>query len=211
MYIKSTNIAKPKRIIYNDKLINTGIYKTPTTNPIFLGVTNVKHDYIGDKKVHGGSFKACYLFSTNHYSYWKTMYPNLNWSWGMFGENLSISGLNETKIMVGNIYKVGNAIVQITQPREPCYKFGVKFHSQNIIKQFINYGFPGTYVRILQEGYVKNGDTFKLIDTLNNSLSIAALFHLIFAKIKRQDHLKIAVDLEVIPEQKRKKLRQFII
>ena len=93
----STNIAKPTSIIWNEKELTTGIYKKPTNQPIYLGKEGVKDDEVSDKKVHGGTFKACYIFSNEHYAYWKNRYPNLDWNYGMFGENLTVSGLNEKK------------------------------------------------------------------------------------------------------------------
>lgn len=210
MHIKSTNISKPKTILWQNKEGSTGIFKIPTHKPIYLAEKGVKNDYVADKKVHGGTFKACYLFSADHYPYWKKLYPDLNWNWGMFGENLTINGMNETQIMVGDIYKIGDALVQVTQPREPCFKFGVKFETQNVLKQFIDHGFPGTYVRVLEEGFINNGDTLKLVNRLEQTLSVAELYHLLFAKNKNKTHIKIAVELDVLPERKRKKLKQFI-
>lgn len=203
MYIQSVNIAEPKTIFWNNKQISTGIYKSPTPKPIFLGRDAVKDDYIADKKVHGGEYKACYLFSSDHYPYWKNLYPNLKWNWGMFGENLTINGLNETQVMVGDIYKIGDALVQITQPREPCFKFGVKFGSQHVLKQFIDHGFSGTYVKVLEEGLAHTKDTLKLINRLDKSLSVAQLFNLIFSKEKDKALLKTAVMCEAIPQYKR--------
>ncbi len=210
MYIVATNIAKPTTIVWNNKSLTTGIYKLPTQDPVFLGKSEVKGDEISDKKVHGGEFKACYLFSENHYAHWKSLYPNLDWGYGMFGENLTVKGLDETQISIGDIYKVGNALIQITQPREPCFKFGVKFGSQTALKQFIDYGLPGTYVRILEEGEVKTGDTFQLLKRAKNSLTTAQLFKLLFAKNKDQEQLKRAVNNMALPERKRNKLKAFI-
>src|SRR5690606_41148072 len=90
--------------------------------------------------------------------------------WGMFGENITVNGLDETKLQIGDIYKMGSALVQITQPREPCYKLGVKFGNQQVIKQFMAHGRPGTYVRILEEGFVKNNDTLTLVEPAKNSI-----------------------------------------
>ena len=129
----------------------------------------------------------------------------------MFGENLTINGMNEMQIMIGDIFKIGDALVQVTQPREPCFKFGVKFGSQMVLKQFIDHGFPGTYVKVLEEGYVTKNDTLFLINRLETTLSIAEMYQLIFAENKNQEHLKIAVNLEVIPERKRDKLAKFLI
>ena len=210
MFITSTNIAKPTNVIWNGKEETTGIYKTTTHSPILLGKHDVKGDEVTDRKHHGGAFKACYLFSENHYDYWKKLYPNLDWHWGIFGENLTVSGLNETKIYVGDIYKIGKALVQITQPREPCYKLGIKFGTQNIIKEFIEHGYPGTYIRVLEEGTVKTGDTFTLIKRHKNSLTTAEFFYLLFAKNKNQKHIKVALTNDALPQRKRDKLKMFL-
>ncbi|MDO5981617.1 MOSC domain-containing protein [Flavivirga spongiicola] len=210
MKVLSTNIAKPTSVIWNGKELITGIYKKPTNKPIYLEKEGVKNDEVSDKKVHGGVFKACYIFSDEHYSYWKNRYPNLNWDYGMFGENLTISGLNEKEIYIGDIYEVGDALVQVTQPREPCFKFGIKFETQKALKEFIEHGYPGTYVRILKEGLVKNGDAFKLVKQAKNSLTTWQLFDLLFSKNKNEALIKLAIENEALPLRKREKLKKLI-
>ena len=211
MQVIATNIAKPTTITFKGKEVTTGIYKTPTKEPIFLGKDTVKNDEVTDRKHHGGEFKACYLFSENQYPYWQNLYPNLNWDFGMFGENVTVSNLDESKIHIGDIYKLGSALVQITQPREPCFKFGVKFGNQNVLSQFIAHGFSGTYVRVLEEGFVKTGDHFKLIENAKNSITTFQLFELLFSKNKNQQHLKLAVELDALPVYKRENLKAHII
>tara|TARA_R110002050_G_scaffold74772_3_gene160083 strand:+ start:5531 stop:6175 length:645 start_codon:yes stop_codon:yes gene_type:complete len=208
--ITSTNIAKPTTIIWNGKEVTTGIYKTPTTNSIFLGESDVKNDEVTDRKHHGGEFKACYLFSENQYDYWKNLYPNLDWNWGMFGENITVNGLDETKLCIGDIYRVGEALIQITQPREPCFKLGVKFGNQNVLKQFIEYGFSGTYVRVLESGFVKTGDTFKLVEQAKNSLTTWQFFNLLFSKEKSPELINLILNNDALPQRKRDKLKSFI-
>ena len=210
MTIRSTNISKPTTIIWNEKEVLTGIYKKPINKPIYLGKEDVKGDEVSDRKHHGGEFKACYLFSKNQYEYWKNLYPNLNWELGMFGENLTVSGLNEKDIHIGDIYEIGSALVQITQPREPCFKFGVKFGTQEVLKQFIEHGYPGTYVRVLEAGFVKTGDTFKLVEKAKNSISIWQFFDLLYNKSKNRDHIKLIMDNNALPERKRNKLKFFL-
>ena len=210
MKVISTNTAKPTTITWNGKEVTTGIYKTPTNTPIHLGKENVKGDEVSDRKVHGGEHKACYLFSLNHYKYWQVLYPNLEWNHGMFGENLTVEDLDETKLNIGDIYKVGTALVQITQPREPCFKFGLKFGSQMVLKQFIDYGFPGTYVRVLEEGQVKNNDVFELVKPAKNSLTTAEFFNLLFSKNKNQELLNLAINNDALPIKKRNKLKAYL-
>jgi MOSC domain-containing protein YiiM len=200
MKIISTNIAKPTTFIWNGKKETTGIYKKPTNKPIYLTKNDVLNDEVSNRLNHGGYYKACYIFSSEQYPYWKSLYPTLDWSWGMFGENLTVSDFDETKVFLGDIYEVGEALVQVAQYREPCYKFGYKFGTQKVLKQFIAHGFGGTYLSILKEGHVAVGDQFKLIERLENSLSVAALF---FAKEKNQDLLKIAINSTAIAPKKR--------
>ncbi|OUR95596.1 sulfurase [Flavobacteriales bacterium 34_180_T64] len=210
MEVISTNIAKPSTFLWNGKEVITGIHKKPTNTPIFLGKEAVKGDEVSDRKVHGGIFKACYLFSADHYGYWQNLYPNLDWNYGMLGENLTVKGLDETNLYIGDIYKIGSALVQVTQPREPCFKFAAKFGSQDVLQQFINHGCPGTYISVLKEGHVAVGDTFELETSAENSLSIAQFFNLLFTRDKPQDLLKKVVELEALPISKRKKLGAFI-
>ena len=210
MKIISTNIAKPKTILWRGKKITTGIYKVPTNAPIFLGRETVNGDEVTDRKHHGGEYKACYLFSAEEYPFWKNLYPNFEWSWGMFGENLTVSGLDDAKICIGDIYKIGAALIQITQPREPCYKFGIKFGTQHILKQFIQQGRPGAYVRVLEEGFVKTNDKMILVKPSKNRLTLSQFFNLLFAKEKNQHILNLALNNEALPLKKRGKLRTFL-
>ena len=210
MQIISTNIAKPTTFIWNGKEETTGIYKKPVTTSIFLGNKDVKGDEVSDRKVHGGEFKACYLFSANHYAYWEHLYPHLEWTFGMLGENLTVEGLNEKELHIGDIYKVGHAVVQITQPREPCYKFAMKFDSNDVLKQFIDHGYPGTYVKVLEEGDVKNGDTFVLIEKATGSISIWDFFKLLYSEEKNKAHIETIMNNEAIPLKKKAQLKRYL-
>lgn len=210
MKIISTNIATPTTIIWNGQEETTGIYKMPTHQPIYIGKADVKNDEVSDRVHHGGFYKACYLFSAEQYPYWKNLYPHLNWNWGMFGENLTVSGFDETQVFLGDIYKVGEALVQISQYREPCYKLGYKFGTQTVLKQFIEHGFGGTYISILEEGHVAINDEFVLVKRPEESLTIAQLFQLVFAKEKDQSLLKIAANSLAIPSKKRVLLSSYI-
>lgn len=127
MKIISTNIGNPTVILWNCKEEKTGIFKYPVNEAVCLRKNDIAKDTIIDRVHHGGSNKACYLFAADNYPYWKEIYPKLEWNWGMFGENLTVEGLNESLVRIGDIYKIGSAIVQISQPREPCYKLGVRF------------------------------------------------------------------------------------
>lgn len=180
MKVISTNAGEKKLISYKGKAVFTGIYKTSTDAPIHLGKEIVKADFIGDRRVHGGVEKACYLYGFNHYPFWKAKYPYLDWDYGMFGENLTMDHLDEGSLLVGSIYQVGSAVVQISRPRQPCFKLGVRFGNQAVLRQFIDALLPGTYVKVLQEGMVETGDVFELLETIAHGISIRTIYELIF-------------------------------
>ena len=209
MKIISTNIGRPTQITRNGKETTTGIYKFPVQEPLFLDVEEVKGDTVADRKVHGGEYKACYLFASDHYPYWQEKYPHLDWDWGMFGENLTVEGLDESQIRIGSIYRLGSALVQISQPREPCYKLGIRFGDQNILKAFIDHGWPGTYLRIVETGKVSIGDGMELVEESKNPLTTQQFYQLLFAKEKDKTLLQWAIDNEALPPGKRERLKKW--
>lgn len=180
MKIISTNNAKPRIIVWKGKEVPTGLYKFSVDKGIFLEKEDVKHDNVMDRRFHGGIDKACYLYSADHYEFWQKHYPDLEMPWGMFGENLTVKGLNEKEINIGDTYKIGEALVQVTQPRQPCFKLQFRFKNNEIVRQFVDSGFSGVYVRVLESGSVKPGDTLKLIDK-KQSLSIHEIYTLLYA------------------------------
>lgn len=176
MKIISTNIANPTTIEWRGQKVETGIYKYAVESPIFLGSDDVANDHVIDRRYHGGSDKACYLYSADHYPFWQKKYPNLDWEWGMFGENLTVSGLNESEIRIGDRFQIGEAAVQVTQPRQPCFKLGVRFGNQSVVSDFWILPYPGVYVRVLSQGEVKTGDEMILLDRNPESLSVSQVF-----------------------------------
>lgn len=210
MKIISTNIGKATTFLWNGREEQTGIFKYPTDEPLFLSKMDVLKDTVIDREHHAGINKACYLFPSDHYPYWKGMYPELNWDWGMFGENLTVEGLDESIMRIGDIYKIGNAVVQVSQPREPCYKLGVRFGNAKILKEFIDYGYSGTYVRILEEGEVKNGDELILQEKSENTLTVKECFQIILAKQKDPVLLQKAINNPSLPEYKRDRLKKYV-
>lgn len=209
MLVLSTNIGNATTIEWKGKKLLTGIYKKPVNSPIYLDNKDVINDHVIDRKYHGGNDKACYVFSENHYAYWKKLYPKLDWNWGMFGENLSISNLDESQIFIGDIFKVGDAIVQISQPRQPCFKLGIRFGAQKMVKQFVEYGYSGVYLRILTKGFVKTGDKLELVGKIDESLSVKEVFRLIYEKVQDEKSNVIkALIIESLAQSCKNDLRQ---
>ena len=142
MKVISVNIGSLTKVKWRNKTIETGIFKYPVDHPIFLDLENVQDDSIVNRVHHGGIEQAVYAYGEQHYAYWKERYPNQDWSFGMFGENLTISNFDESKLHVGAIFQLGEARIQVTKPRQPCMKLGIRFNTQKIVKDFWNSNYP---------------------------------------------------------------------
>ena len=193
MKIVSTNIGQSRVIQWKGKEVETGIFKYSVNEPIYLETDDVVNDHVIDRKYHGGADKACYLYPADHYNYWQKLYPELDLTWGIFGENLTVEGLNEANVNIGDIFEIGDAVIQATQPRQPCFKLEFRFNDYRIVKQFVDSGFSGVYVRVLKTGKVQTGDTMKLIER-KNSISIQKVYELLYTSEFQNDAVKQAVN-----------------
>lgn len=205
MKIISTNIGEPRIVNWKEKEVKTGIFKYPVSQSIFLGSEDVENDHVIDRRYHGGVDKACYLYSADHYEYWQKLYPELEMSFGLFGENLTVKGLHETQVNIGNVFKIGEAVVQATQPRQPCFKLEFRFKNDKIVQQFIDSGFSGVYVRVLEKGNVKTGDSMELIEK-KDSLSIHKVYELLYTSEFQKKAVEQAINDSYIAASCRKDL-----
>jgi MOSC domain-containing protein YiiM len=176
MKIVTTNIGVKREIDWKGKTVATGVFKFPVATPIFLDIVEVTGDEITDREHHGGVLQAIYGYSLKHYDFFKPLYPNLEWQLGMFGENLTIDDIDETKIHQGDTFKVGGAILEATVQRNPCYKLGIRFNDMKIVKQFWNTSMCGVYFKVLQTGFVKAGDEFTQLKSCPENPTIADLY-----------------------------------
>ena len=163
MKLISVNVAIPKTVEINGDLVSTGIYKTPVQQPVWLGKLTLDGDDQADKKVHGGAHQAAYCYPLEHYAHWQPKLAMSRLSYGTFGENFTITGLNEDNICIGDTLQIGEAVVQVTMPRIPCFKLAHKLGNPKIIKEFLHSGRSGFYLRVLSEGLVKAEDAIKII------------------------------------------------
>lgn len=208
MKIVSLNIGEKKTVSWRGKPVQTGIYKTPVKESIFLGKTDVERDVVYDRHYHGGIDKACYLFSADHYPTWQKKYPKLDWQYGMFGENITIEGLNEADFFIGDILRIGGATVQISQPRQPCFKLGIRFETQTVIKTFIHSNQPGIYIRILESDSVNVGDSVDLIERPHNSIRLMEVWDLLYGSNPDEELLDFALEYPLLSEGCKDALRQ---
>ena len=210
MKIISTNIAKPTTIEWQGQKVETGIYKYAVNNPIFLGFEDVVNDHVIDRRYHGGSDKACYLYSADHYPFWQNKYPNQDWKWGMFGENLTVSGLSESEIRIGDRFQIGGAVVQVTQPRQPCFKLGVRFGDQSVVSDFWTLPYPGVYVRVLLPGEVKTGDEIIRVESNPESLSVSQVFSIFHSNKENLELMQKAIAEPFIAESCRRNIEKLL-
>lgn len=176
MKVISINIGEKKTVTWKRKTYETGMFKYPVKKLIFLGKEDVVNDHVIDRRYHGGIDKAVYAYGQNHYTFWKNLYPDLEFTYGMFGENLTIDHLEEKEIFVSSIYQLGETKIQVTKPREPCVKLGIRFQDARVIKQFWNSTKSGVYFKVLEVGNVAKNDKLILLEEAQNTPSIAEVY-----------------------------------
>jgi MOSC domain-containing protein YiiM len=151
--ILSINVGTPREFTYQGKLVSTAIWKTAVPSPMMLSNTNLAGDGQADLVNHGGLDKAVLIYSYDHYDYWKQQF-NCELAYGSFGENVTVSGLTEHDVCIGDTFQWGDAIIQISQPRYPCYKLDIRHERPGVVPLVLATGFTGYYVRVLQSGMV---------------------------------------------------------
>jgi MOSC domain-containing protein YiiM len=198
--ILSVNISLPKEIDFEGQRLKTGIFKEPVEGRIRLKTLNLDGDRQADLTVHGGPDKAVYAYPMEHYEYWHGVYPDIAMPNGMFGENLTIEGLTESEVNIGDIFRIGSSTVIATQPRMPCYKLGVKFGRMDVIKKFLASGRSGIYFKVSKEGEVAAGDSIKQITKDPNRITISDIIRLY--SIEREDlqTMRRAVKVDALPK-----------
>jgi len=147
-----------------DKPWETGFFKAPLTGPAWLGYEGFRGDEQADRRFHGGPEKAVCVYSSEHYDYWRGHLSRADLPYGAFGENLTVQGLRETQLHIGDRFSVGEAEVQVSQPRQPCWKLARRWQVKDLALQVEQTGFTGFYFRVMKHGQVKSGDELILID-----------------------------------------------
>jgi MOSC domain-containing protein YiiM len=163
MRIVSVNVALPRLVEWRDEVVETGIFKQPVTAPVRVRRTNLDGDGQADARVHGGADKAVYGYPSEHYAFWRAQLDRSDLSWGMFGENLTTDGLLETDVRIGDVFAVGSAELEVSQPRLPCFKLGIKFGRPDMVKRFLRSHRLGFYFRVRREGVLAAGDSITRI------------------------------------------------
>ncbi|HSD47574.1 MAG TPA: MOSC domain-containing protein [Pyrinomonadaceae bacterium] len=200
MKIVSLNVGRPRLVLRNDEPVSTGIFKEPVSGRVMLRTLNLDGDRQADLTVHGGPEKAVYVYPSEHYAFWKSELPDMDLPWGMFGENFTSEGLNETETHIGDTFRIGSAEVMVTQPRMPCYKLGIRFGRTDIIKRFLVSERSGFYLSVLKEGEVGVGDEFQLIEKNASGVRVVDVTRLYSSEKDNADLMRRAIATAALPE-----------
>jgi len=200
MKILSVNVGLPREVTWQGKLVATGIFKEPVKGPVILRTLNLDGDGQADLTVHGGATKAVYAYSSEHYVFWRTEFPDIDLPFGMFGENFTTEGLLENAIYVGDRFRIGAAEVMVTEPRMPCYKLGIKFGRADIIKRFLASRRTGFYFGVIEEGIVGVGDSIELIGREQQEVSVADVTRLYAFDKDDLKTMRRAIEVKALPD-----------
>jgi MOSC domain-containing protein YiiM len=206
MKVVSVNVGLPREVPWHGRTVATGIFKEPVKGRVAMRRLNLDGDRQADLAVHGGAQKAVYCYALEHYEYWKKELPGRELPMGMFGENLTIEdgrGAPEESVHLGDRFAVGTAEVVVTQPRLPCYKLGIRFGSDDMVKRFLASGRTGFYVAVVREGEVGAGDEMKLIVRGLDGVAVSEITRLYVAKRYGEAEIRAvgkALRVEELPE-----------
>jgi MOSC domain-containing protein YiiM len=164
----------------------SGIFKDPVAGPVWLGETNLEGDRQADLRVHGGPNRAALCYSAGHYPRWAAEIPDIDWRHGMFGENFTITGLEETNVCIGDIYAVGDSRIQVSQLRGPCFKLERRIGLPGMIERVLATGRSGWYVRVLTAGIVQAGQQVILESREDDAPTLLTLHAATYAKRARE-------------------------
>jgi MOSC domain-containing protein YiiM len=174
--IRSVNIAKAQTIRWKGRDVRTAFFKQPTQAPVAVGHETLDGDEQADHRYHGGPDQAVYVYPSEHYPAWTRRLGVLDLPWGSFGENLTIEGFVESEVRRGDRFRAGTAVLEVTKPREPCYKMNVRFQRDDAVKMFADAEWPGFYCRVLTLGEVVEGAPFERIETDTKAPDLVHLF-----------------------------------
>lgn len=200
MRVVSVNVGLPREVVWKGRTVLTGIFKEPVSGRVAVRQLNLDGDRQADLTVHGGREKAVYAYPAEYYTFWREQFPEMELPWGMFGENLTVEGLSVESVHIGDRFQVGSAQLEVTQPRIPCYKLGIKFGRDDILKRFLQSGLTGFYFSVLKEGEVAAGDPIKLLHHEEHGVKVADITRLYRQDRHNLDLMRRALKVEALAE-----------
>ncbi len=196
----SVNVGLPRRIEWRGETVETAIFKDPVSGRVRVRELNLDGDRQADLSVHGGPAKAVYAYPSEHYAYWTRELGDTHLPWGVFGENLTTTGLTESGVRVGDRLKIGTAEFMVTQPRTPCFKLAIRFGRPDMLKRLLQTGRTGFYLSVLSEGDVGAGDDIVTTARDAQNVTVADIVSLYRSGGEDQLLLRRASELAALPD-----------
>jgi MOSC domain-containing protein YiiM len=199
MNVVSVNVGQPREVLWQQKTVRTGIFKAPVTGPVAVLAGGLAGDGQADRRVHGGPAKAVYAYDLAHYAFWQQQLPATALTPGVFGENLTTSGLLDHAVCLGDTFAVGTAVLIALQPRLPCGKLGLRFNDEHFTRRFQDARRSGIYLGVRQPGQVQAGDALVLLDRVAPGLTIQAIADQYYRPDKQIDQLTALLAQPLLP------------
>jgi MOSC domain-containing protein YiiM len=206
MRIQSVNVGLPRTVEWHGRTVTTGIFKEAVAGPVQLDLLNFDGDRQADLTVHGGPDKAVYAYDTAHYAVWQEQLTRSDWSPGLFGENLTTSGLLEPAVRIGDLFRIGTAVLRAVQPRFPCYKVNIRFDDPGMVRHFTQVGRPGIYFRVIEAGAVQVGDPIELIEAADTDITIQTVADIVTSRQADAQLLDRVLELPHLPVMLKRQL-----
>jgi MOSC domain-containing protein YiiM len=187
-------------------MVQTGIFKDPVDRSVKIKKLNLAGDQQADLTVHGGAEKAVYAYPAEHYEYWRKKLPDVPFSWGKFGENLTTEGLTEDTLCIGDRLKVGAASLMVTQPRMPCYKLALRFDREDMIKHFLASQRSGFYLSVIEEGEVHAGSKLEILSRDPHRVAVVDIARLYLGQARDPELLHRTLNVNALPQSWRAEL-----
>ena len=208
MKLLSVNLAMPRAVDYKGRRVMTGIFKEPVTDPVQLHPEGLEGDGQADLKVHGGPDKAAYAYPIEHYDFWQAQLGREAFPHGQFGETLTVQGLLEQDLGIGDCLRIGGALLQVSQPRTPCFKLGIRMGVEDFPRTFQDSGRVGFYLRVLEAGPVCAGDAIAIVSRHEPWHSVQELWRWSHVERNTREVARRAVALEPLAASWKEKFAQ---
>jgi len=194
----SVNVGLPRDIAWRGETVHTGIWKQPVKGRVMVHRLNLVGDGQGDLAGHGGEQRAVLVYQTDSYRYWEAQLGRNNLSFGQFGENFTVDGLVDDEVCIGDRYRIGGALFEVTQPRVTCYRVGIRMEEPQMAALLVSHHRPGFYLRVLEEGEVGAGDEIEKVADGPERISVAAIDALLYLPGHPRDQLESALRIPAL-------------
>jgi ferredoxin-NADP reductase/MOSC domain-containing protein YiiM/ferredoxin len=194
----SVNVGLPQDITWEGKTVHTGIWKAPVTGPRMVRRLNIDGDGQGDLAGHGGERRAVFVYQMDSYRYWQNHLGRSDFVYGQFGENFTVDGLSDAEVCIGDRYRIGGALFEVTQPRVTCYRLGIRMNEPEMAALVVKHGRPGFYFRVLEEGDVEAGDEITQVASGPERMSVSKIDALLYKPGHPRDQLERALRIPTL-------------